>query len=351
MKSILALTRYDQSGASSRLRFYAHQEKLLAKGYEIHISPLLKESYVKNLYAGKKKSIFDIFNWYMQRFLLIFQAKKYDFVWIEKEVFPGLPLFFDKLFLLFFSKYIIDIDDAVYLNYQKFPYNLFENKIGALMKTAKAVLAGSTELKNFAIKSGSQQNFLIPTAVDSSKYSVAKSVETKEHFCVGWIGSPATEKYLLPLEDVFLDLQRQFPQVQFRFIGITNNCFARLKPTVVTWTAESELSELSRFHIGIMPLPDTEWERGKCGFKLIQYMAATKAVLASPVGFNRDIVTPGVNGFFADTPQEWREQLSAFVQMPELERQRMGEKGHALFLEKFSTHAIEQKIIEIFSQL
>ena len=170
---------------------------------------------------------------------------------------------------------------------------------------------------------------VIPTVVDLAGYPNHKKAEETESIRVGWIGTPITAENLRGLIPVMKRLQSAHPKVVFRFIGAGNN-FPRngLRAEVPAWSQETESELLMGCDIGIMPLPDTEFMRGKCGLKLIQYMACGLPVVASPVGVNREIVEEGKNGYLAASDDEWFGKLDKVIRHSEL-RMSLGKAGRA----------------------
>jgi len=201
------------------------------------------------------------------------------------------------------------------------------NKHPALMRRAEIVVVGNEYLARFAQESGARRTEILPTAIDLSHYDGACLTEPESRSavpCVGWIGQRATAHFLKPLAPLF---ERLTSEAKARFSAIGIDADALPLPMVsIPWTEESEVSSLRSFDVGIMPLADGPFERGKCGYKLIQYMACGLPVVASPVGVNRQIVEHGVNGFLAETPAEWASALERLLAEPDL-RRRMGQAG------------------------
>ena len=307
---ILVLTRYDFLGASSRLRFFQYAKYLQRNGWSIDICPLFDNDYVENFYATGRKKISKIFTCYLRRLFILFKAKHFDLLWIEKELFPMLPATIERFLNAMRIPYIVDYDDAIFHNYDMNKNKMFriflKNKIDAVMKNASIVMAGNRYLAERAKKAGASKVELIPTVVDSDKYK--PRYEPNDRFTIGWIGSPATEKYLQMIIQVLEDLKKKI-DFQFIAVGAKNFNAPGIDYKLHSWSEDSEADEIERFDVGIMPLVDEPWERGKCGYKLIQYMACGKPVIASPVGINKEIVEPGINGYLAQNSEEWLDSL------------------------------------------
>jgi len=161
---------------------------------------------------------------------------------------------------------------------------------------------------------------------------------------IGWIGSPGTSIFLEPLKEVLLKLKERISDLHVQFIGADRSLE---KPgfEVIGWDSISESEQIGNFDIGIMPLPDTELSSGKCGYKILQYMAAGIPAVASPVGVNREFIHDGVNGFLASSSEEWSDRLSALLEDKDL-RAKMGEAGRRM-AQDYSYGAIAPKLIAL----
>jgi hypothetical protein len=164
-------------------------------------------------------------------------------------------------------------------------------------------------------------------------------------FTLGWIGSPLTSAYLEPLRPALVELAAR-QSFRIVLVGASPTALAGLPVERVAWSLETEAAQLARFDVGLMPLPDLPWERGKCGYKLIQYMASSLPVVASPVGANRDIVVPGETGFLAETWAEWGAALDRLAQDPAL-RQRMGAVGRRRVEQRYALQTRAPELIDL----
>jgi hypothetical protein len=164
-------------------------------------------------------------------------------------------------------------------------------------------------------------------------------------FTIGWIGSSLTSAYLEPLRPALRALLDMMP-LRIVLIGAASDALAGLPVQRVSWSLDSEAAELARLDLGIMPLPDLPWERGKCGYKLVQYMASSLPVVASPVGANGDIVVRNETGFLAETPADWLAALTRLAQDPAL-RHRMGAAGRRRAERHYSLQARARELIEM----
>ncbi len=334
---VLILTRYGRLGASSRLRSFQYIPYLEKHGIDVTVNSLLDDEYVRDLYAGRKKRKLAIIRAYVRRMALLFKARKYDLLWIEKELFPWLPAWAECLLHFFKLPYVVDYDDAIFHNYDKnsswLVRTLLRYKIDTVMKHATMVIAGNEYLAKRACASGAVNVEIIPTVVDIKRYTVAPK-NSQQSLVVGWIGSPATQHYLLELSPVFNMLKKEF-NVHFVAVGANQKGLEETPIEVLPWTEATESCSIQNFDIGIMPLSDSPWERGKCGYKLIQYMACGVPVVASSVGVNNQIIEHGVNGLLVKDFSEWEQMLYSLLQDQAL-RQSMGSKGRERVESRYS---------------
>ncbi|PUA16913.1 glycosyltransferase family 4 protein [Glaciimonas sp. PCH181] len=327
---VLVLPRYSRLGASSRLRLMQYLPWLEAAGVDVTLAPLFSDAYVTGLQRNRRK-FSDLAQAYVGRVKALLNSRSFDLVWIEKEVLPWLPAWVEQTLLSSNVPYVLDYDDAVFHYYDQHRNPLVRTLLGtkhpALMRGAALVFAGNAYLADFARKSGAPRVEIVPTVIDLDRYPIASYSSAKTNVaapCVGWIGQRATASFLNPYKPLFTRLASA-GEARFAAIGIDAPALG-LPMTSIPWTEQSEVTSIASFDIGIMPLVDEPFERGKCGYKLIQYMACGLPVVASPVGVNRQIVEHGINGFLAETPQEWEQALLKLLTDPAL-RQRMGQAG------------------------
>ncbi len=338
MTKVLSFTKYDRKGASSRLRSIQYFEGLYKNGIEITHKALFDDSYLVKLYSGQKVLKSYIFLRYLRRFISLFSVWKYDVIWIEKELFPWLPFNIERVLAKLGVKYIVDYDDAIFHNYdlhrKKIVRSLLSSKIPSVMKHAKVVTVCNEYLKDKAVVSGASDIRIIPTVVDLDRYDTSKNIEdTSSTLKIGWIGSPSTEKYLIDLLHVFETLALKI-DMKILIVGGKTFHSSNVPYEHLEWSQEKEVKLIKSFDIGIMPLSDSSWERGKCGYKLIQYMACSKPVVASAVGMNCEIIQDGENGYLVDNDEEW---IEAFMKLnDEKRRNTFAKEARALVEKKYS---------------
>ena len=353
MISILVLSRYDWAGPSSRYRFYQFLPYLEKEDFEISVSPLFNEKYISNLYSGRRvKSLFNPLSAYLRRTHRLLFDHRYDIVWMEKEALPWIPASIEKLLWKASVPYVIDYDDAIFHRYDQHNNILVKavlsKKISQLMSRCLVVVAGNKYIADYAERAGSQKVVILPSVVDTNLY-VGNVPQEKKSFTIGWIGSPSTSRHLQVVASALSEVCKS-RDVRFSAIGAQEKDVAEIPGKVISWNEATEIEELNRFDVGIMPLPNTSWERGKCGFKLIQYMACGLPVIASPVGMNKEIVDHGVNGFLAIKTSEWIKYIKLLKNDSEF-REKMGKAGQEKVKEKYSLQSATPKLVKLLREV
>ncbi|MDH5369705.1 MAG: glycosyltransferase family 4 protein [Gammaproteobacteria bacterium] len=344
---VLLLSRYDRLGASSRVRSLQYIPYLNNNGINIEVEPLFSNEYITALYSGKPRWIKVVFA-YWHRLMVLVTVKKYDFIWLEKELFPFVPAGFERLLNIFKIPYIVDYDDALFHRYDQHRSwiirKLLGYKIDVVMRHAAIVIVGNEYLAERARTAGAHRVKILPTVIDIERYSVI-SKRNNQPLTVGWIGSPATSRYLLDLKPVIESLKKQF-DVRFVAIGARKEDLKNIPIEIWPWTEESEVSSIQLFDIGIMPLSNTPWERGKCGYKLIQYMACGLPVVASAVGVNKEIINHEKNGYLINSPEEWKQTLSLLLENSS-KRTQMGQQGRLQVEKQYSMQVQSTRLLSI----
>ncbi|MDA3878114.1 MAG: glycosyltransferase family 4 protein [Halothiobacillus sp.] len=311
---------------------------------DVSIAPLFGDDYVARLYTGKL-SYTRVLLSYVTRLKNMLRAGQFDLVWVEKEMLPWVPSWFELGLFPASVSLVVDYDDALFHRYDRHRWPLVRRfmgkKIDAVMQRADLVLAGNDYLAQRARSAGARRIELLPTVVDVSRYTVSeRTIGTP--LTIGWIGSPSTAPYLMLIKSVLRDLVAS-RDVRVVAVGANVDQLEGLPVEVTPWDEAREVKEIQQFDIGIMPLPDEPFERGKCGYKLIQYMACSKPVVASPVGVNREIVEQGVNGFLANSHEEWLTALVRLLDNAEL-REQMGGAGRKRIEDKYCTQQVAPRL-------
>lgn len=352
---VLSLPRYGRTGASSRLRTYQYDAMLREAGVEMTHFPLLDDSYLERLYASGTRTVAARILAYSRRVLRLLSSGRYDLIWLEKELLPWAPAWLEEAMLTSHVPLLIDFDDAVHHNYDqaepRLVKRLLATKIPRLMRRAAAVTVGSQYLFEFAAAAGARSITLLPTSVDLIRYTPVGTTrrERRDELVVGWIGTPLTSRNL-QLVRAPLSVLAQQVRFSLRVIGAVDLDLPGVSVEHVPWSENTEVESLAGIDVGVMPLFDTPFNRGKCAYKLIQYMALGKPVVASPVGENARLVRHGENGLLAATSKEWHEHLSSLLRNAGL-RSRLGRSGRATIVAGYSMRDTGQRIIELLNSL
>lgn len=344
---ILILSRYDRLGPSSRLRVFQYLPFLQDAGVEFVVAPLFGNDYVASLYGGRI-SLAAVVKAYFRRLYWMLRAGGFDLIWVEKEFLPWVPSWIELRLLPLSTPWVADYDDAVFHRYDRHQLSwvrrILGRKIDAVMRHADLVLAGNEYLKERALQAGASRVEILPTVVDVSRYQVSKE-RSGGTVTIGWIGSPSTARYLHLIAPA-LQKVAALQNVRIIAVGANADQLKGLPIEVRKWTEASEVAEIQQFDIGIMPLPDEPFERGKCGYKLIQCMACGKAVVASPVGVNSVIVRDGIDGILASSNQQWFDALKKLIEDVEL-RRRMGSLGRERVEQHYSLQNSASRLVEL----
>lgn len=335
MKRGIVFSKYGTLAAATRQRFEQAMPYLQAEGIQIELSPLLDNDYLAGLFTKGVRYKLAVVKAYLRRLVALFRARRYDFVWVHCELFPYLPL--ERLVAITGKPVIFDYDDAIFHQYDQHRNPLVRallgRKLKPLLERADIAFCGNAYLQAYAAQYCAR-SVVIPTTVDVAVYGAVDAHDRPSPPVLGWIGSPSTWPYcraITPLLSQFVEQQRVLVLV----VGANHAADAALPFTYRAWEAAREIADIQAMDIGMMPIPDAPWARGKCGYKLIQYMACGLPVIASPVGVNREIVQHGVNGFLADSEEEWQQAIMALAGDAAL-RARMGAEGRRVVEARYS---------------
>jgi glycosyltransferase involved in cell wall biosynthesis len=332
---------------------------LRQNGWEIDFSYLLNAQDDKVFYAPGKlgakaiilgKSI-------AKRIGNLLHKPNYDVVFVQREAFMLGTALFERLLKRTGAKLIFDFDDAIWLQFvssgnQKLGFLKNAAKTNELIAMADMVFAGNQYLAEHAQKFTNPANIhIIPTTIDTQEYQPIQNSEKTNSICIGWSGSVSTIEHFKTILPVLHQLKQQYgDKLSFKVIGDGQYVNSDLGIQGLPWIKEREVPEISSFDIGIMPLPDDEWAKGKCGLKGLQYMSLQVPTVMSPVGVNSEIIQNGVNGMLATTEEEWLKAITQLIEAPEL-RRKIGQASRQTVLEKYSVEAWKNFYLAKFDAL
>ncbi len=292
---------------------------------------LHNDAYLKSRFNGVRPPLGYFAARFAKRISKLCSAKQYDVIFAQKEVFPYIPDFVEAIFGLEKRNLVIDLDDAVFLFYEAAPSwfkrRFLSGKFPRLFKRSSLVLAGNRYLAAYAERYASNVVHF-PTVVDTERFSPDEGSSGKAVSStpvIGWIGSPETSSFLDGIVPALEELARS-ERFRFLVVGAESIGIRGVSVSAKPWSEENEVDDLRGFDIGVMPLPPSEWSKGKCALKLLQYMSTGIPAVSSPYGSAAEITVDGDNGFLAKSREEWIEKLGVLLRDIEL-RKRMGLRG------------------------
>ncbi|HOZ46274.1 MAG TPA: glycosyltransferase family 4 protein [Candidatus Hydrogenedentes bacterium] len=346
---VLFLTLYPDLAASPRYRVTQFLPYLRAHGVECTVASPVSTDEWRRLTGPQRQGRA---LWYhvhetRRRLVQILSARPYDIVFLQKAIMTAYVRGMAGLMRARARRLVYDIDDAVHLAP---PHPLPSHgrwiedreQVQKIIRTADLVLAGNAWLASEARAAGGHVE-TSPTVVDTEQFVPPPS--PPDIYRIGWIGNPSTAAYLEPLADVF----RAIPDAEVCLVGADPAQWPGPRVEFRPWQLDTEMLDLARFSVGIMPQPDTPWALGKCGLKALLYMACGIPVVASPVGVAREIIEHNVNGFLASTAHEWREAFER-LRDPAL-RARFGAAGRATVVARYSLEGAAPRLLHLLETL
>lgn len=349
---IIFFVPYPSEGASNRFRVQQYLPYLNDRGIKYSLRPFVSSAFFRVLYSPgmRPEKIGHFIASSVKRLGDLVSSLSYDIAFVHREIFPIGGPFFENLLHRSGVPIIFDFDDAIFIADTSEGNNFMErlkrpDKVAKIISMASHVIAANRYLADFALKHSPKVS-IIPTPIDTDKYKPAARRGPADQVVIGWMGSHTTAKYLKGLENVFLKIKARYDFAQIRFVGGVCKFEKFSDFSFRPWSLEGEVEELQQFDIGIMPMPDNVWTRGKCGFKAIQYMAVGAAAVCSPVGVNTDIVADGENGLLAQDEAEWVGKLSMLIEDRAL-RMKMGMKGRDTAEKRYSLKAHAPAFLDV----
>jgi glycosyltransferase involved in cell wall biosynthesis len=358
MKKILFIASHRLNRSpGQRFRWEQYLPYLRENGFQCDFEYMISPEDDKTFYSSgnlfSKGMIF--LKCWIKRYQDTIKAKDYDIVFIQREAFMTGSVYFEKRFKKTGAKNVFDFDDSIWLQNvseanKTFAFLKDASKTSKLIAMTDQVIAGNEYLAQYARQFNNNVT-IIPTTIDTEEYKPEKETRNPNKVTIGWSGSITTIqhfKFAIPfLEKI---KHKYGDRVEIKVIGDGNYVNEKLGIKGIAWNKERELIELNTFDIGIMPLPDDEWAKGKCGLKGLQYMALEIPTLMSPVGVNSDIIQDGVNGYLASADDEWIDKTSLLIESAEL-RARIGKAGRQTVIDHYSIEAQKNNYLTLFRKL
>lgn len=266
----------------------------------------------------------------------------YDFSYLISEN-EDKKSFFEKQFGKSRAKLVFDFDDSIWLSNVSDANKNLEwlkdySKTGKIIENSDIVIAGNKYLAKYALNFN-QNVKIIPTTIDTDYHKKKPVLDNTPTVCIGWTGTSTTLKHFQLIIPVLKKLKAKYgPQVSFKVIADAGYYSEEIPIDNIKWNKEKEIEDLSLIDIGIMPLPDNDWSKGKCGFKGLQYMSLEIPTVMSPVGVNNEIISDGLNGFLAGSETEWIEKISLLIESKEL-RKKIGLEARKTIVERYSVES------------
>lgn len=351
---IAALHRPNRS-PSQRFRIDHYLKFLEENGFEFDYSYLISAAddyifYSKGHYFGKARIVLKSI---LKRMRDLRKLSAYDLIFVQREAFMLGTAFFEKRYARSRAKLIFDFDDAIWLhqvseNNKKFSFLKNAGKTAKIIEMADMVIAGNEYLADYARRYNKSVT-VIPTTLDT-EWHQPREKEKDDRICIGWSGSMTTVEHFEWLVPVLIEVKKRWGNlVYFKLLGDGAYVHEELGIQGLSWSLENEIPTVSSFDIGIMPLPDDAWTRGKCGFKGLLYMALGVPTVMAAVGVNKEIVRHSENGFLASTPEEWLNCLHRLIESATL-RKQLGDAGRQTVVDRYSVRAWRETYLRLFRE-
>ncbi|MBC6988306.1 glycosyltransferase family 4 protein [Hymenobacter sp. BT491] len=354
---ILFIVPYPPGKApSQRFRFEQYFDFLTEKGHTYHVAPFLSDSTWAILYkpGHTLAKVLGILGGFVRRAALLFTVPRYDRVFIHREAAPIGPPIFEWLIAKVLGKKIIyDFDDAIWMKdpagEQTFISSLkWQQKVGSICRWAYKVSCGNAYLREYALQFN-PNSIINPTTLDTEHlHNQVRDQHQTSRPVIGWTGTHTTLRHLDLVWPVLEKLENEGYDFEFRVISNQPPEHAGLRSLTFTpWRKATEIEDLLGFHLGLMPLVDDPWARGKCAFKALQYMSLGMPALVSPVGMNTEVVQEGHNGYICDTDAEWEAALRKLLADQEL-RAKQGAMARRTIVERYSVVSNKENFLALF---
>jgi glycosyltransferase involved in cell wall biosynthesis len=353
---VLALSPLPEEGAGCRFRISQYVPPLADAGFDVTVRSFYTPAFFRLVYRRghylRKALSFVVLA--LRQVQVLWTSRRYDLIFLYREIIPlGPPILERALTGARRPPVVYDFDDAIFLPAvsdanRAIAFLKAPGKVATIVRRSRRVTVGNAFLADFARAHNASVD-VVPTAVDTTKFVPRSGARSDGPLVVGWIGSPTTVVYLEGLSDVLRQLA-----ARHRFVLKVSGAgrpvrFEGLEVREVPWSLDREVELFNTCDIGVYPLTDDDWSRGKCGFKAIQFMACGVPVVAAAVGVNREIVHDGVDGFLASTPDEWLRKLERLLTDATL-RTAFAAAGRRAIESRYSVRVTAPKLAAAFNE-
>ena len=354
MKKVLFIVPYPIGEApSQRFRFEQYFSILKENQISFEVESFWSKEAWLILYEEKywyKKAIAFITG-ILKRFLLFIKIHQYHLIFIHRECLPiGPPIIEFLLAKVFNKKIIYDFDDAIWQKNTSRLNNIvswikFHDKVKSICKWSWKVSCGNSFLAEYARKFNDNV-YINPTTIDTTYHRSKIKKSGKQKLVIGWTGTHSTNKYFESIASILEEIAKDY-HIEIIAISDQDPKVELDNYTFIKWEREKEIQQLDKIDIGIMPLNNTKWELGKCGFKALQYMALEKPAVVSRVGTNKDIIEHGLNGYLYSNNMELKKYIIELISSEHL-RIKIGRNGRERVKENYSVQSNTLNFLSFF---
>ena len=354
---ILFLANRGVGDPASRTRVFQYLPLLRARGVIPQVEVVVSDSvFARGVDGGRIRKLLYYASvvWLSFRagIRTVVRASCYDVIFIQRVLFP-FPI--PSLLRRHRRKILYDFDDAIFTTETTDPTGLegvrrwfHERSLIPILRAASHAMVENAYTAAYAERQGATTT-VITGPIDTGRYRPGEE-KKKSDIVLGWIGSPSTVAYIDLIRGPLETLGMKYPDLVLKVIGASGPRLSQLRVVACPWSLETEVADLLTFDIGLMPLPDDPWTRGKGGYKILQYSSMGLPVVASPVGVNVQLVDDGVSGFLAETDADWVAYLSRLVSDPDL-RDRMGQDGRSRMKSGYALNRAADQLVGLFGAL
>ncbi len=345
--------RYDRLSASFRARCECYAPYLEKAGIPYQFHSLLDSRYLKDKYATGKVSLWGVLLAYVKQARALLTVGRTDIAIVHLELFPFFPGIFEAILRWRGIRLAYDFDDPFFHFYDQHRSALvrflFGNKVRKIIRNATDIIAGNKYLAAYAA-SESRKATIIPSVIDLERYSSVKVFKTTSApFTIGWIGTPSTVPHLRAAQRPLTDFCKG-RNARIVVVGSGTDGMEDFPAEIRPWIESNEVADLLEFDVGVMPLPDNAFNRGKGAMKIMQYMACGIPTIASPVGFNCEIVRHGENGYLASSDEDWTRYLTLLYEQRDL-CPKLGAEGRRTVEKDFCLQVTAPRFIEFIQHV